>query len=204
MKGTYLLIALLFTVIGCREIPGELTVQNPMDLEYKGEVKMQLQPGPYYSKIKINQNRRSTKITLDVEDQNGAEQRLKFKTRDRIDIPTNGDFEITPRQSRLNVTLTGEVETTEEYVDRYRDREQCWYDEPVKRCYTSGNPPRTVCRWEMERRSGWKDVDFDLYRIHQVISLEIFDITLEMVGEFNGDDTWNRKVIRYESRCDRF
>ena len=206
MKHLTLIMLVAFSVIGCREIPGELTVTQAIDIEYKGDVEMRLSPAVYYSKVKINQNRRSTKVTLRVEDENGNKQKLKFKTRDRIDIPANGDFSISPVQSRLNVWIGGSVETTEEYMGRQRERQQCTYEEHYKVCRVVDTPygPVERCWWETITRSGWKDVEYDLYKYSQYVNMELADESQVKFGDFTGSDTWQETRNVFEGRCDRF
>ena len=199
-KLFYILCLGLF-LTACEEtrFEGELTVDRDIAVK-EGRKNQAITAGTYQAVAKVQ----SKKIELELREGDRL-QKVRLKTRRKLDVPENGSFEISARELRQGFGLSGEVRTVRTKSSVLATERQV--------CTVHNDPcpppdfPRPPGGGRLEDTvacgptTGWQEVDY--YPIHVERDIEVSFVSSkgDSLGEYQGAGTSLEKDIVRVGPC---
>lgn len=197
-------------LVGCRNtIEGNLTVDKAFigkafqNLPCSGEggepcyteKDVQINPGSY--KTQINFNNR-TEFEVQIKAKNTTT--LKFRLPSDLNIPENGTFTLSPRQSGQPFNLVGIVETESRRSQVFRERESCTVERWEQECYIT--PQGRVCHNVLRTYPGFRDAEFYFIDTDQRLAVHLAaPQDASVFAVFNGEKSTRDRRYTYQGPC---
>lgn len=208
----FLLLTSAFVLAACNEIEGQITATQSIQMNVTEKsnwcsegmsceelVTKKLLSGQYETRLSMV-SKRDAQLKVKV----GREEWVvNFRVGKNSGLNSeNGPIVVDSKESGQPFGLRGDVKTIKTNSETKRVHESCSYTDYRHECYTTGNPPTTVCRDVPYTRWGYRDVEFYEERSDREIHLSILEPSSNVqLGEYGSQDAWIRKVYLYEGRC---
>lgn len=159
------------------------------------EKNIQVTPGQYAAKITMNSGNE-----IEVQIQGAKTQSLKVQIPSNMQIPENGSFAVSSRQSGQPFDLNGVVTTTHQNSEMYRQRESCMVERWERECYETPNGRQ--CSAVLRTYPGSREVEF-----YYIDTLQLLEVALtsstdrSQLAQFKGEKQTSQRRYTYQGQC---
>ncbi|MBX3040719.1 MAG: hypothetical protein KF789_08445 [Bdellovibrionaceae bacterium] len=205
------LVLVAFAVVGCKKIPGSLTVQTEFSATVKNGIfsraqEIKIPAGQYQIELSgdlggdlsilLPLNGKTQKIRLDIPKKGYNTPNGRFPTE-------NGTFALTSQQLKQPFNVNGEVRTTYNDGPSLRTTEYCQYPRETRVCVIDRETGRSSCSTQTEYVSGDRDVEYFQRNEAKRIWLELQDASRPSItaASYQGLDNSSYRVYTYQGRC---
>lgn len=196
MKFQYLALFLLF-LVSCKSQIFQGTLEVSQDLNIQSET---VEVGTYSTRMTIKGKK---KLEIQVDD--GTDKTtVEVRTKDDIKTYIKNDMILIPaNRSDIDYDIAGEYRASSVVGQKKRDYEACSYDEPVTICYPNGRRGGVTCRTEYQRRSGFRDVEYQLKTTttDMKVALSAPNDPNNYYADFTGVNVKKERLYSYEGFC---
>lgn len=192
----------LLGVLACDPIKGTLQVVKPFTAlagdsnDEEGLKNVTVDAGSYSMKLEM-----SGKHSAEMKLKSGRQEFvLSLQIPKGKEIPQNGAFALSAKESGQPFDLSGENKTTVTESDQERGQESCQEQVRERVCGYRGNPPQYVCWDEIRYRQGWMDVEYYFRTTRQEMTAQIQQ-NAELTASFAGARSSDEKIYTYRGFC---
>lgn len=221
MKQLMSVLLVSVAATACVHLDGQFDVKQPLNTKIKTgflnlQTKdMQIQPGIYDATVKSMSDK---KLFLKIKPR-GVDQKdilIPIKSKDDLNIPTAGEFELTAAEIDQPFNVLGSIKTDYSESSRQREIQSCTITRVERHCVevssldrqpptpgpTPRPQPRIVCTDVTISIPGEKVVEFHtIYTSRDVTANFVDPQTKDVLAELSSSGSESRRVTDYESPC---
>lgn len=131
--------------------------------------------------------------------------RLNFSIPSGLEIPTNGEFKISSKDSGQLADLEAGIQTLVDNSEIYGGEEACKWETQERVCRVVPLPNGgwgEECYWRTVEHWGRQDVEYFFRTTTQKMKSNLIDpSTAEKLAEFGGDRADTEKIYTYKGQC---
>lgn len=207
MKIRLLSLLALLTLVGCKEIPGQMVVHHEFKAQTRGGLFSRPRditiPAGHYNPILRAEafgNDLSVEITL-----NGKKEKIPMQIPRKAIPEENGSFRIASGELKQPFHVSGEIQTSYVNGPEQRGIESCTYPVRERVCWRNSEG-YTSCEYQTTYETGRQHVEFYYRHRTTLVSFEL--ATAQQPGQaaatFKGVDKGSSKIYLFQGRCDSY
>lgn len=190
-----IVLANLLLLTACDPFEGVLSVKHPFLV--KGKKHVVLNVGDQEAKLEMDGDKQ-IEIHTRVD---GKKVKIELDLPKKLNLPSNGDFAVTPQDLGQDFGSEGNVRTVTSDSDLRSGYEGCTYQRREHYCYPSGPNGGVVCRDEWRTVHGRRMVEYIDRTTDQNLAVSFVHSNGGLLATFAGDRHSVERLYRYQGQC---